>query len=163
MVKAAVDTHSSLLAAAMPRRQTSATAQTLQALPRAEGGRRHKGQGGDVPLCHPLPSREQSCRGRGGTEQQDQSFVFLLPSPNRAELAAALEQRGELRSAGSCPAAGMAPHRAADRRLRPRLSMENHLNGEQSLPLANQPLWPSNQRAISVLQEGLGAMLPTLA
>lgn len=59
MVKAAVDTHSSLLAAAMPCRQTSATAQTLQALPRAECRRQPKGQCGDVSLCHPSPSRAE--------------------------------------------------------------------------------------------------------
>lgn len=45
-------------------------------------------------------------------------------------------QRGELQSAGSCLPAGVAPHRAADGRLRPRPSLDNHPNGEQFLPLA---------------------------
>lgn len=58
----------------------------------ASSAQRDKGQCRDVSLCHPSPCREQSCRGCGGMEQQDQSFVFLLLSPDRAELAAAVEQ-----------------------------------------------------------------------
>lgn len=163
MVKAAVDTHSSLLAAAMPCRQTSATAQTLQALPRGT-----RDNAGTCPCATHRPAESRAAGDVVGRSSRTRALSFsFCPQTGQSWQQLWNEalplQRGELRSAGSCLPAGMALHRAADRRLRPRLSPENHLNGEQLLPLASQPLWPSNQRPVCVLQRDLGATLPTLA